>query len=242
MTEPRQNLRHRCQDVPGRQGWPVDHYDGYPQSAGGQYFGLCPTAACVFGDDMGDVMIAQEARVTVHIKRAARDDDAGLRQGQCGRRINKAQQVMVLGFGGEGAEVLLANGEEHVCCGIRQGSYGRGDIGNVGPIITLLGVPRRAFKGQELHATRKAGINGIPAHPGCKGVGGIDDMGDAVGLHIVTQARHTAEAADARGQRLRHGVGGAPCIGKHRVHALRREGCGKTGCFGGSPQQEKAHG
>lgn len=242
MTEPRQHLRHRCHDLPGRQGWSVDHYERNSQGAGGQYFGLCPTAACVFGDNMGDVVVAQEVRVTGHIERATRNDHAGLRQGQCGRRINKAQQVMVLGFGGKGIKALLANGKEHLCRGIRQGNYGRSDIGDVGPIVALRGVPGRAFQGQELHAARKAGIDGIPAHPSCKGVGGIDDMGDLVGLHIVTQARHTAKAADPRGQRLRHGAGGAPGIGKHGVHALRREGCGKAACFGSSPQQEKAHG
>ncbi len=242
MTQPRQHLRHRCHDMPGRQGWSIDHNDRNSQGAGGQNFGLRPRAACVFGDDVGDAVIAQQGGVMGHIKGTARDDRGGLRQDKRGRWINKAQQVMVLGLGGKGLKVLLADSEEHVCRGIGQGGHGGGDIGDLGPDITRRRVPRRAFQGEELHTASKAGIDRMTAHLCCKGVGGVDDMGDIVGLHIATKPRHTAKATDARGQRLGYRVGRAPGIGKHGVDARGGKGGGKAACLGRSPQQEKAHG
>jgi len=242
MTQPRQHLWHRCHDLPRRQGWSVDHNDRKAQGTGGQYFGRSAGAACVFGDDVGDAVGLQQGRIMRHIKGAARDDCGGVRQGQRGRWIYQPQQVMVLGFGGKGREGLLADGEEHPPGRIGQGDDGGRNIGNMGPVITCLSLPRRAFQGEELHAAGKAGRNGISAHLCCKGVGGVDDMGDVVGLHIFTQARHAAKAADAGRQGLGHRVGRAPGIGKHGVDADGREGGGEVAGFGRAAQEEGAHG
>lgn len=242
MTQPRQHLRHRGCDITRRQGWPVDHDNAQAQGAGGQYLGLGPGTACVFGDDMGDVVRLQKGGIACDIKRAACDDDAGVRQGHTFGRIDQPQQVMVLGFGGKAIKVLLANRQENPRGRIGQAGNRARHVGDMGPKIAGLGLPRGAFKGQKRHAASKACRDRIPAHLGGKGVGGIDNVGNPVAAYIMTQPRHAAKAADPRGQGLRHRMGRATGIGKHRVQPKCGKGRGKVACFGGSPQQEKAHG
>lgn len=242
MTQPRQNLGHRGHNATRRQRRPVDHDNAQAQRTGGEYLGLGPRATCIFGDDMGDLVGLQKGGIASTVKRAARDDDASLWQGQRTRRVNQPQQVVVLGFGGKAVEVLLANREKNPRRRIWQSGHCRCHVGHMDPIIPRFGPPRGALQDQQLHPARKAGVNGVPAHLGGKGMGGIDNMCDAIGPHIVTQAHHTAKAAHARGQGLQHGMRRAPSIGKDCGHTLCGKGRGKLAGFGGSAQQEGAHG
>lgn len=242
MTQPCQHLRDRGHDATRRQGWSVDHNNRHAQRAGGVEFGRSPRAACVFGDDMGDFVAAQQGGIACDIKGAARDNDGGIRQGLACGRIDQPQQVMVLRLGGEGIKGLLSNRQEYPRRRVGQGGNRACDIRHMDPVIAAGDLPRRALQGQQLHTAGKAGINRVPAHLRGKGVGCIDNMGDTVGAQVIAQTRHAAKTADAGGQGLGHGVCGATRIGKHGVYALCCKGGGKLTCLSGSAQEEGAHG
>lgn len=242
MTQPCQHLRNRDCDLARRQCWSVYHDNAQAQRAGGVYFGRGPYTACIFGDDMGDLMVAQQGCIASKIEGPTRNDDAGLRQEHIAWRVHQPQQVMVLRFGGKCFKVLLANRQKYPRGRIGQGGNGTSHIRDVHPIIARNGLPRRSLQCQQLHTARKACLNGILAHLGCKWVGGINDMGDAILAQILTQSSNTPKTADAHGQRLGHRAGRAACIGKHGINAPFAKCRGKRACLSGTAQQECAHG
>jgi hypothetical protein len=242
MTQPRQHLGDRTHDMTWRQNRPVNQDYSHAQRPGGRQLGRSPAATGIFGDDMGDGMGLQQRPITSNIKRTTCNDRRGIGQGQGTGPIHQAQQVKMLGLGGKGRKVLFAYRKEDAGGRIGQGCNSAPDIWHMLPIIALNGTPRLTLQCQKRNATGMAGLKSIPAHLRGKGVSGVNDMRDALGLNIGQKPRDASKPAHPRRQGLRHGLRGAPCIGKDGIHAPRGQGCGKVGGFGRSTQQEDAHG
>lgn len=237
--------RHDACDAVGllarRHGGPFDKDHGQPERAGGVEFRPCADAACVFGDDVGDGMIAQKGGVALCGKRTLGDDRRGVRQGQgCFGRIDQTQKVMVLRFGGEGVEGLFADGKKDAGRGVGQG-FGRRFGGvDARPAVGGFGCPSGAFEGQQRGRGLGAGGNGVCAYLCGEGVGRVDDMGDAFGADVFCKSPGPAKAADARRQGLRHGGRCASGVGKHRIHPLREQMRGKAGGLGRAAKKKDA--
>jgi len=186
-------------------------------------------------------MVAQKRGIGGGVEGATVDHDRRLRQGRRRLgRIDEAQQVMVLRFGGKGGERLLADGKEDAGRIVGQRRDGGGDIRHVPPVITRLRLPRRAFQRDQGRCGFRAGGDGVPAHPCGEGVGRVDDMGDAFVPQIIGQPRHPAEAAHAHGQGLGDGRIRAACIGKDGIHPRIGQGAGQTARLGRAAEEEDA--
>ena len=242
MTQPCQHLGHRGHDLPRWQFRSIKQNYGQAQSARGKDLSLCPAATGIFRNDMADTMIAQQGGITCQIKRSSRDKDRAVGQRQCFGRIDKPDQIMMLRLGGKVTEVLLADRQKYPRRGIRQSGQGRCHIRHMNPDIPRLCAPRRTLQPDQRYICSQTGLNRISAHLGGKGMGCIDNLCDTICPQIGNQTRDPAKAPNPHGQRLRHRLGCAPGIGKHRIHATLCQNGGKVGRFGGSAQQEKAHG
>ena len=190
---------------------------------------------------MGDGVALHQRAVARNVKRATGDFDRCVRQRQ-GRVwfIHQPQQVMVLGFGGELGEVLLADGQKHPCGRIWQRVNGSVDTVHMQPVVAFARLPGRTFKGTKRHPRRGAGLHCVGAHLGCEGMGGVDHMGDVFGLQVGRKPLGTTKTADARRQRLADGLGRAARVGKHRIQTRLGQGLGQRRGFGCAAQQEDA--
>lgn len=240
-VQPRHDIGHAARRLAGRQVRAVDQDHGKAKRAGGGQFRIRAAAACVLGDDMGDGVLAHQGFVGLHREGAFGEDHGRIGQGKRGfGRIDEAQKVVVLRFGGEGVEGLLADGEEDAGRGVGQGrdsGFGRGDMG---PAVALCRRPSGAFEGEERGSGFGAGGEGITAHLRGKGVGGVDHMGDGIAADVSGEAFGTAKAADAGGQGLGHGGIGAACVGENRVDALAGEFGGEAGGFRRAAEKKDA--
>lgn len=241
ICQPCHDFGQRSGNGAGGYGGAVDQDDRNAQGSGGVELGARTRAAGVLGDDMGDAVIAQKGGVGGFVEGAFADKGRAVGQGK--RRfgcVDKAQQVMVLRFDGEGVQGLLANGEKDAGGGVGQRACGGFGGWNTGPAVGGRGAPRGAFEGQKRGSGLRAGGYGVAAHLRGEGVGGVDHMGDAFGLQVVRKSFGAAEAAGAGGQGLGHGRVGASGVGKDGVHSLRGEFAGKLARFGGTAEEKDA--
>lgn len=243
MIYPIHNVADRSRDLAGRQRGSLNHDQRQTQSPRRPQFGLRALATCVLGNDMGNLVRLHQGDIACFGKRSARQDDGRVGQRQrTFRRINKAQQVMVVGADREIAQGLLADGKKDTGWRIGQSGYCGGSVWNHGPAIHWQGCPGAAFQRDQRQLQRGSGGYGVPAHLRCKRVRRIDDMGDFFGDQVVDQPRHATKAADTGGQWLLYRRIGAASVGKHRFDAsvgqfLRH----KTG-LGGAAKKKDVHG
>ena len=228
-----------------RQVWPVNQNDWQPKAARGQQLGLGTASTRVLGNDMADAMLCQQRAIAFWRERPARHKNSAIGQdlrvrGLRSRGIDQSQQVMVLRFCGKTCQVLLANRQKHPRRGVGQGGTGSLHIGHRQPIVTRSRMPWRALITQQRHARFGTGGNRIAAHSCSTRMGGIDKMGDGLGLQIADQSRHAAKSANACGQWLCYGGFGSSGIRKHRVDPSLGQGAGEQAGFGGAAKQKDA--
>lgn len=220
----------------------VNHDDGQTEFACGGDLGDGAFATCILGDDDFGGMVTHQGDVTGHSEGAAGDGDGGLQQGQViGWCINEAQQIMVLGGNGKGREMLAPDGQKHPARRRAKGSGGADKVWHMGPVVGFCGDPWRAFKGEQGNACGLAGHNGVGAHLGGVGMGGINDMGYAFAGKKGLQSFYTAKAADAGGQGLGHRGLGPAGIGINGIGVVIMQGAGEKARFGRAAQKKDAH-
>lgn len=242
MTKPCHHLRYRGFYVPRRKRRATDQDHGKSAGPCGMQLGHRSRAARVLGHNMADAMFAKEGKVALNRERATGKDDLCVRQRQFAGRIDKSQEVVVLGPDCEIPDILLADGQKDACGRIGQGGDGSSDIGDRMPDIAGLLLPFRALKGKKRQTHPPGGLDGIARHLGGKGMRCVDDMRDAVCPQPVAKPRHPAKAANAGWQGLGHGRGGASGIGKHRVDPGLCKGAGQRGRLGRAAKQQNADG
>ncbi len=239
--QPGHNLGHAAGQIARRQGRAVDHYHPNPQDSCRIKLGPRPAATRILGNDQADPAALQQRQIISRGEGSARDHRFGIRQGQCRRRrIDKAQQVVVLRHPGKGPQILLADRQKNPGPRLGQGRDCCADIFHMVPVIAWFRSPGRALKGQKRGLADGAGFNGIPAHLRREWVGCIDDMSNLFGPEPVRQPRRPAKAADTHRQGLRGRAFRATGIGKHGIQPRGRDGMGKLGSFGCAAQNEEA--
>ena len=241
MSEPVHHFGHCLDTGAGRDQWAVAQDHRQRQYAGGVKFGTGTGTTRVLGDKPLNAVGFQQRKVTVQREGTARDHRDGLGQRQrFGGRINQSQQVVMLRLCGEGRQVLPTDGQKDAGRFAGQGLHGGTYITHMGPAVTG---PRRAFQRHQRHSGSGTGGDGVAAHSGGEGVGGVDDMCDSFGLQVADKAGYSTKTARALRDRLRCGTFGAAGVGIAGVQPGSDQGAGHfIGLGGAAKQKDAGHG
>ncbi len=241
MSEPIHHFGDRGQGQPGGQGGAADHHHRQSKLARGIDLGARALTAGILGDDDVNMVLAEQRDITFDPERSAINHNFSFRQAQsCCRRIDQAQEVVVLRRAGEGAQGLTTDSQEYSLRLRRQGQRCRCFVGNDGPAVARFRAPRRAFERCQWHANRGAGFDGVAAHLGGKGVSGVDHLGDHFGAQIGHKTLHPAKAAGPPGQGLRRRFSGATGIRIDGIHSRSGQCLRHQVGLGGAAQQKDA--
>lgn len=233
LIKPVEHALNRGHGVPVRQLGAVDHHHRQAQCAGGVQLGLGPGATGVLADHPVDGVFGEKRCVPVNGERPTRNDHGVMRQGG-GRfgRINEAQDIRVLGVGGESLHMQTTKGEHDPLCRAIQSGNSALYVGHMVPAVARLRRPGRAGQGQKRYAALRTGMKGIPAHLRGKGVCGVNDMADVMVRNVAGQPLDTAKAANPMRDRLRaRGIDTAR-VGKRGLNLALCEGPRKGAGFG----------
>ena len=221
----------------------INHDDGKAKRARCGDLGHGAFAARVLGNDDVDGMVTQQISVAGHGERSACDGQGGVWQGQgCGRRIDKAEQVVMLGLAGECVQMLPPDGKKYL---LWLGTKGKGcgsKVWHMRPAVSRRRQPRCAFQRQQGDARGVGGKNGICADLGREGMRGVNDVGNRLGRDIGLQAYNAAKAADTGRQGLGHGQFGAASVGIDGIGVVIMQGAGQKASFARAAQKKDAHG
>ena len=223
-------------------GWKrraVDQPDRQAELAGGLQFRFCAAAAGILGDDQIAAMGAQEGEVGGEVKGAARDLGCDAGQRQRVRRIDKAQEVVMLRLRGEFRDMQAPDGEEDATGGPVQTLHRLAQVAQMGPAVTRAGRPGRAHQADQRDGGGQGRFMGVMAHLRRERVGCVDQMRDPLRRHPCRKALCPAETSGSDRDRLCARVFGAARIGERGGDAAIRQQAGELACLGGAAQDQK---
>ncbi len=239
MSQPVQNLRDMRQLDPLRQAWAVDHQYRQAQGPRSIQLGLRPRAPGVFRNNKLRPMVLHQRAIAFLGKGTSRHNHVGLRQWHAVRLIDQPQQIMVLGLRGERLKMQATRGQKHPARRACQGGNSSRDIRNMLPRITGPGDPWRAGQRRQGDLGCSASLDGVPAHLGGKGMGGIHHMSDSVLAQMMDQPFDAAKPSDTGRQRLRAGRIHASGVGISRCSTLFGQGFGQSVGLGRTTQDQQ---
>ncbi len=244
LAQPFQHIGNGPEYRPRGQLRAVDQDHRNPKSSRRFQLGLCPRAARVLGDDMGDAVALQQGQIPGFGEGAAGDHGLGIRQGQGAfGRIDKTQQIRVLRLVDELRNMQLADCQKDPRRGLWQGIGCGAHIGNGVPDVTLARDPWRPLEGANAGVCQRAGLDRIAAHLGGKRMGRVHQMRHPFAPDVSGQPFGPAKAADTGGQGLGRRLFRAACIGKDRLDPGLGYGAGQKRGFGGATEdKESRHG
>lgn len=244
MSDSRHDIGKPRDLVAGRHFGAVDHYHRQPQLAGRIKLGARPTATGILAKKQVDAVLAHHVQVSSNGKRTAIDDHVMMRQQRrIHGRIHQAQNVVVLGLRGESQQILTPDGQKDAPRGTFKRNQGSIKIRDPRPAVTRAGPPWRAGEDGQRHASHARGGDRVGADGCSKGMGGVDQMGNALPAEIRGQPGGTAKATDTHRQRLRAWPGHPPGIAEHCRNAGIRE-ClrQRAGLGGAAKNKDVGHG
>lgn len=236
--KPLHHLVHRPDAVPRRQNRPRNQDDRQVQRACGGKFCARSGSAGILRDNMADTVAVQQGSIPCHAKRPPRNQDACIRQRQDIRLIDQTQDIVMLRFRGEQAQILASDCQKNPGWRLGQGIHRGLYVPNHDPAITGYGNPRGTLNYDQRQAQGGAGRNRVPAHPGGEGVGRIDDMRDLVVGQVGLQPFDTPETPDPRRNGLFNRLIGSPRIGIRGRHSRSPQRMGKQPCLGRTTQKQ----
>lgn len=244
MIEPVHHVVGRVEFGARGQGGAVDHQHRQVELAGGDDLGLRARAACIFGDHKVYGVGLHQFTVAFERKRPAIDDQAVVGEpGRFRRRVDETQQIVMLRLGGKGIHMHPPQRQHDAARRTGQRCDRACDVGHMGPAIAFFSAPRRARQGDMRDARQARGLDRMGAHRRGKGVGGVDQMGDAMAKQIIDQPGHASKATDAHGNGLAHRLVRAPGIAERRRDTLIRQQAGQRARLRcAAQQQDVVHG
>lgn len=217
----------------------VDHDDRNTKRPGGKDLRLGSGSARILGHQQLRPMCAHQGQIILQPKRATCDDDLGVRQREVpGRHIDQPGQEAVLREMREVGKMLTADRQEDPLARAVQRRRGARHVRNMGPVVLRFFRPGGPLEGAKRHCGHGAGLQGIAADPGRKGMGRVNDLPDAVALQECRKPLGPAEPADMHGNRLLAGTGHAPRIGQKRRPARLGYGLCQPARLGGAAKDE----
>lgn len=226
---------------PPGNGGPVDHDDRQAKRAGRVNLGPRPGSPGVFRNDDLNAMRPHQRKITLKVKRAARDDRLRLWQRERPWRINQAQEVIMLRLAGESGEIHAPDCEEHTLRRTFQSRRRRINIRHSNPAIPLPRHPWRAGQGQQRDTCPLTGGNGIGAHLSGERMCSVNHMADGVILQPGCQAFNPAKSANTHWQGLRSRVFHPPREADGRLHPARGKDAAQLHRLTRAPQQQEVH-
>lgn len=244
VTQPGEHLFRTVDLGSARKDRAVDHQHRQAQVPGRDQLGLGAGAAGILAHHQVDGMILQQAHVGFDREWPAIDDQAVMGQGRAlSRFVHEAQQIMMLGLGGEGIDMHSSQRQHDVPRRTLQSRDGRGDVAHMAPGVAGAGNPSRPGKREQLDTCEARGRDGIGAHGRSEGVRGVDQMGYLVFAQVGGQPRDAAKAADAHGNRLGQREPRPASIAQHSRDVPVRKQTGQRAGLGRAAEQEDvAHG
>lgn len=241
MSEPRQDVADRLDRVSINDRGARDHDHRQAEPTGGIDLRARACAAGIARHDMRDRSCTQQIEIALFGEGAARDDDVGVRQRQrCMRFVDDAQNVAVLASGSEWRQMLTPDGEKDPAGGVGEGIGCGTEVGHDSPAVAGDSVPRRPHERDERQICRSAGCDRVAAHGIGKWMRGIDDVGNARLVQIVSKPFGTTEATGADGQWLIDRHLGPACVRVDRIKACAGHRFGQGICIARSAQNEDA--
>ena len=244
MTDPLDHFADIMELSPVRQSGPVDHQHRQAQCACRFDLGDRAAPPCILRHDQINAMRFHQRPVPRQYEGTAIHHQP--MTGQCGRRVGRvdeAQQIMMLRSRGECVDMHAPDSQHDAPRRSVERRDSARNIGNAKPAIARFLIPFGPGQRDQRHTDIFCGGHRIRAHPGSKGMGCIDQMGDVRLLQIARQSRHAAESADPRRHGLVRRSGGAPGITERRSDSALRTGPGERACLGRSAKdQEMSHG
>lgn len=232
MTEPVQSLVDIVHFMAGGESRTIDHQHWQPQLASRHQLGRRALAAGVLTHDSVDTMALEQSQVAFRRERSPINSDGtvGKRQGTRGL-VDKPQHIVMLRLRLERLKVLTADGQHDSLARARQRLNRRLDVGNLLPVVAFDRLPGRAGECQQVNAALCAGQDRVPAYLFGKGVGGVNQMCEALGAQKFRQTVRPAEPAGTNRYRLRLWRSDSACIAIQRRHTSISQGLGQYPCF-----------
>lgn len=244
MNQPREYIFQAVSFGPARNGRAVYDQDRQAQRARGDQLGFGAASTGVLADDEIDCMRSHQRQVRFGREGTAIHDQCMVGQDGClVWHVDETQQVVVLWLGRKGVHMHASKREHDAAGRPRNGGHCGGNVGNMGPAVTLNGCPCRAGQRDVRHARLSRSFHRMGAHGGGKRMGGVDQMGHTMLAQIADKTSHAAKAADPRWHRLRSGTVRAACVAQGRGDAAlgqRARECARLGRT--AKQQDIGHG
>lgn len=211
----------------------VNHDDGNAKHASSFDLGVGLGAAGVLGDEHIDAPALHECRFSFKVEGRTLGDESDMRrQRDVASRIDGAGDVVVLWRGGERGKLQAADSQQHAAGLVAEGRCGARGVADVRPGVAFDRLPCLANDGAQGKAERARCGDRIGRNVNRKRMRRIDD-----GLHLLIleparEAIGTAEAADARGDRLSGGRARAAGERQHGFEArVGREEPAQLACL-----------
>jgi len=185
------------------------------RTVAGDQLGLRAGSAGILADDQLRLVALHQGGIAGRVKRSAGHDNIAVGQGVRFGFINQTQQIAVLGLARKTLQMHPAKRQKNPFGRAIKGSDSGVDIADLTPLITLARHPGRTGQSGQRYPGPGTGENRIAAHPGGKGMGGVDDVGDGIGAQVFHQAGDAAKAADAHRNRLCPGSANPACVRKN---------------------------
>ena len=215
----------------------INHQHRQLQPARGDQFGFGTLPTRVLADDQLNAMLLQQSGVGIGMKRAAIDQNGvmGKRQ-RLGRRVDQAQQIMMLWLRGELRQMHAAECQHDALWRTRQcGDSGR-NIGLRLPTITRYRLPCGSRQRDMLNSSTTRSFHRIRTHLRGERVRCVDQMRDGVADQILRQSFHTTESTHAHRQRLRFYLLNPTCVADGGTQIPLRQRGGQCAGFQSAAQ------
>jgi hypothetical protein len=227
-----------------RQRRSCDHHDRDLQLTRRMDLGMCRLTARVLADDNVNTLRPHERQLVVETKWSSAQDQLGIRwQTILLRRVDRTDEIAMLGCRPEGRDLGSSNSEKHSPRLWSKRCHRSIRVGHLAPVITRRSHPSRTLQPQQRHVQRVGSNYGICRNARGVGMGRVDDCFDHLTAHPIDEAFGAPKASDARGaagQQRRLGAS-RQRVGR-REPAVARQGLGQRVTLRCASEYEDAHG
>ena len=172
---------------PGGEGRALDHHHRQPQRAGGDQLGGGGGRPAVLGHDRVDAVLGEQRQLVV-VGRTGPGPGRLDAQGQgIGRPRPNGPGTRRRSGRTAPARSVRSTGTPGVARGLHGGGGGL-QVGHARPAVAVGGPPRRPLDPQARDPDVVGGGDGVPAHVGGEGMGGVDQHVDPLGTQVGGEA------------------------------------------------------